>query len=312
MNNYRWLVPTLLSLLTACGDDTKEPVLDISGHWNIDHGFYDSCQVNVTFTDEQMLLSFYSLEEGACDPEAYGIDNNVLPVRIDSKQDSFAEDGALTTTLQVSAPDYRAEGTILLWQTEQGLAGSITSASDPFNLLEPLLEPTYELSYLPGQWVSKVLGKWSVPCEEVMLNHVGTELCEVIEFTSATSGKIKSFGSGPSTSSSGISSSSSGGSSRVFISNSSSDVGSSSSGVSSSGIGSSSGGFGEGRWEDTTFALRHLSQKGNSEFELDMTMLIKDVAVIPVTLSLSDEGFFITGPDESGEGFKRVALLRAD
>lgn len=299
MNNYRWLVLTLISLLTACGEDTKQPVLDISGHWNIDHGFLDSCQVNVTFTDEQMLLSFYSLEEGACHPEAYGIDNNVLPVRIDSKQDSFAEDGTLTTTLQVSAPDYRAEGTILLWQTEQGLAGSITSASDPFKLLEPLLEPTYELSYLPDQWVSKVLGNWSVPCEEVMLNHVGTELCEVIEFTSATSGKIKSFGGSPSTSSS-----SSSGSSRVFTGNSISDVVSSSSGVSSS----SSGGFVEGRWEDTTFALRHLSQAGDSEFELEMTMLIKDVAVVPVIFSLSDEGFFITGPDMPSQ----IELLRAD
>lgn len=280
MNNYRLPILVLSAVLTACGNDTQEPVLNINGHWNIDHGFYDSCQVNVTFTDEQMLLNFYSLEEGACDPEAYGIDNNVLPVRIDSKQDAFAEDGSLTTTLQVSAPDYRAEGTILLWQTEQGLAGSLTSAKDPFGLLEPLLEPVYELAPLPDQWVSQVLGKWSVRCEDMMLNHVGTELCEAMEFTNTTSGKIKSYGGGTSMSSS------------------------SSSGGAAHGV--------DSHWEDVTFALRHFVQTGDGAFELEMTMLVRDLAVIPVSLSLSDEGFFMTGPDKEGGGLFRVEMLRVD
>lgn len=275
MNNNRWLVLPLLAALSACGSDTQEPVLDINGHWNIDHGFYDPCQVNVTFTDEQMLLSFYSLEEGACQPEAYGIDNNVLAVRIDSKQDSFAEDGALKTTLQVSAPDYRAEGTIVLWQTGQGLAGSLTSASDPFGLLEPLLEPVYDLAPLSDRWVSRVLGKWSVRCDEMMLNHVGTELCEAIEFTSDVAGNIKSHGGSNTVSQDDV----------VEVS---------------------------GHWDSVTFAVRNLVQTGVDGFEIEMTMLVRDLAVIPFSLSLSEEGVFMMSSDETGEGMTRVELIRVD
>lgn len=272
MNNNRWLVLTLIAALGACKEESKQPQLDINGHWNIDHGFYDPCQVNATFTDALLILSFYSLEEGACRPELYGIENNALAIRIDSKQDSFAEDGALTTTLEVSVPEHQAAGTILLRETAQGLTGSLTSATDPRGLLEPLLEPLYQLSPLPDLWLPYVLGRWSVRCDETDLSHVGMELCEVIEFTDATAGRIKGYGG------------------------------------SSSGNGAPPATEVNSVWENVTFALRHVVHIGEGEYELEMVMISPGKFTFPIGFSLSDEGIFMINPETS----ERIELLRGE
>lgn len=272
MNNNRWLVLTLIAALSACKGESKPPELDINGHWNIDHGFYDPCQVNATFTDEHLILSFYSLEEGACQPEVYGIENNALTILIHSKQDAFADDGALTTTLEVSVPERFVAGTISLRQTAQGLTGSLTSTTDSRGLLEPLLEPLYQLSPLPDQWLPYVLGRWSARCEEMGLSHVDTELCEAIEFTSATTGKIKGYGGA------------------------------------SSGSGAPPPTEVNSVWENVTFALRHIVHTGEGEYELEMVMIGPGKLSTPFGFSLSNEGVFMIHPETSA----RIELLRGE
>jgi hypothetical protein len=272
MNNNRWLVLTLIAALGACKEESIQPELDINGHWNIDHGFYDPCQVNATFTDTHLILSFYSLEEGACQPELYGIENNALAILIHSKQDAFADDGALTTTLEVSVPERFVAGTISLRQTAQGLTGSLTSTTDSRGLLEPLLEPLYQLSPLPDQWLPYVLGQWSVRCEEMDLSHVGTELCELIEFTDATTGRVKSYG-GASTAT--------GAAPPIDVSS---------------------------QWDDVTFALRNIVNTGEGEYELEMVIINPGTFSVPIGLSLSDAGIFMVNPETS----ERIELLRGE
>jgi hypothetical protein len=113
-----------LTFLTACGEENPKPNLDITGQWHVNHGLGEQCEVNAAFSESLMILSFYSLEPGACQPELYGITNNALPIRIDAKTDFFAEDGSLATTLAVSAPAHDASGVLALQATAQGLRGS--------------------------------------------------------------------------------------------------------------------------------------------------------------------------------------------
>lgn len=277
MNHRKGFFLTLLVLLTACNDETKQPELEITGHWNIDHGFYDACQVNATFTDQQLTLTFFSLEEGACQPELYGIQNNALAIRIDSKQDYFDEDGTLATTLQVSVPEYQAMGTLTLRETEQGLTGDMVSASDPNNFLEPLLEPLYQLTPLPDHWLPFALGRWGASCDQLgFLEQVGDN-CELIEFADATSGRIKAYGGGGTSGPDG----------EVHERDS--------------------------FWADATFALRYLVVGSGNTYELNMVMFGNFAAGegVPAILTLSDDEMVLA--IEEGRGVVTpLQLLRMD
>ena len=86
-------------LLTACEEDTP-PQLNLAGHWIVEHGFFENqCQVGATFTDELMVLTFYSLLDGACQPELFGIENNALPIQIYEKEDYLNENGTLSADI---------------------------------------------------------------------------------------------------------------------------------------------------------------------------------------------------------------------
>lgn len=255
MNYKIWPFLASLLLLPACKDDTQQPELDISGNWNVDHGFYDSCQVNATFTDELLVLTFFSLEEDACQPELYGIQNNALAIRIDDKQDYLEDDGTLVTTLQVSVPEYQAVGTLTLWESASGLTGDIVAASDPNNFLEPLLDPLYHLTPLSDHWLPLALGRWGASCEQLGFLEQTADNCELIEFTDTTSGRIKAYG-GTGTS---------GPDGEVHERDS--------------------------FWVDTTFALRHLVVGSGNTYELNIVMFgdFAEEEGVPAILTLSDD-----------------------
>lgn len=278
MNHKRWFLLTLLVLLTACNDESQTPELDIAGHWNIDHGLYDSCQINATFTEQLLVLTFFSLEEGACQPERYGIQNNALVIRIDDKQDYFEEDGTLATTLQVSVPEHQAVGTLSLRETDEGLAGDIVTASDPNNLLEPLLEPLYKLTPISDHWLPLALGRWGVSCDQWGFPDTPAgQQCELIEINSATSGRIKSYG--------GTSSIGPNGEVREI----------------------------QSEWHEVTFALRDLVARSDDTYELELVMLGGPTTIdsIPMTWNLSENYFTLTATEGGGTP-SEFQLLPAD
>lgn len=266
MSRTKCYLLSVLIFLGACNDDTRSPKLDLTGHWNVDHGISDPCQVNASFTEELLVLTFYSLEEGACQPEQYGIRNNALTIRIDDKQDYFEEDGTLATTLQVSVPEHQAMGTLTLRDTEQGLTGDIVAASDPNNLLEPLLEPLYQLTPLSDHWLPLALGRWGAPCEQWGFPDAPIDQCELIEINSATSGRIKSYGG--------------------------------------SGTSGPDGEVHEiqSEWHFVTFALRNhiVREGGGHELSVVMVTDLQAVESIPAIWSLSDDSFTLTVEDVTG------------
>ena len=266
MNHTKWCLLSALIFLSACNDDSQSPNLDLTGHWNVDHGIYDLCQVNATFTEELLVLTFYSLEEGACQPEQYGIRNSALTIRIDDKQDYFEEDGTLATTLQVSVPEHRAMGTLTLRENEKGLTGDIVAASDPNNLLEPLLEPLYQLTPLSDHWLPLALGRWGAPCEQWGVPGTPPGQCELLEVNSATSGRIMAYGG----------TGSSGPEGEVHEIN--------------------------GEWKDITIALRNLSLRNGGGYEMSVVMIAdfrQGLEFVPQNWSLSDNNFTLT-VQESG------------
>lgn len=265
MNHKKWSGLLLLMLLAACKDDTPQPELAITGHWNIDHGFYEPCQVNASFTTEMLILTFYSHEEDACLPELYGIDNNALTIRIHDKQDYVEGDGTLATTLQVSVPEHQAVGTLSLKESESGLIGDIVTASDPYGFLEPLLEPLYSLTPVTDHWLPLALGSWGAACDELEFPDPPEGVCEVIEFTSATTGSITSYG-----------------------------------GVATGGDGGEISEIRSDR-EKATFALRNLAVMDGA-YNLDLVLFIGEHASggIPFKMRLEDGLMVIAAEDDSG------------
>lgn len=278
MNHKRWFLLPLLALLAACNDESQIPVLDITGHWNIDHGFDDSCQINATFTEQLLVLTFFSLEEGACQPERYGLHNNALVIRIDNKQDYFAEDGTLATTLQVSVPEHQAVGTLSLRETDAGLTGDIVTASDPNNFLEPLLEPLYQLTSLSDHWLPLALGRWTASCDQWGFPDTPTDQqCELIEVNSTTSGRIKSYG----------------GTGTIGPNGEVREI--------------------QSEWHEVTFALRDSVAGSDDTYELELVVLGGPTTIdsIPMTWSLSENHFTITVTDGGGTP-SEFQMLHAD
>jgi hypothetical protein len=190
VNRCSWLfwIPVFF-LLSACQDEVQ-PKLDLAGHWIVDHGFHHGCQVGATFEQDRVLiLTFFSLQEGACEPERYGIEGGVLSLDIDSKRDYFNDEGSLTAELQVSLhwPRYLS-GTLQITETSAGMTGLIVSTShDPEDLLAPLLERVYGLTRVPRDWFGALQGRWG--CDPTETG--GT--CEVIEFLTDTLGRFRMY-----------------------------------------------------------------------------------------------------------------------
>jgi hypothetical protein len=284
MKNSRWLFLSFIILLTACKNEDVPPYLNISGHWIVDHSFYDDCQVSATFTEELLVLSFYSLSDGACEPELYGIQNNALAIQIDNKEDYFNDEGALATELQVSVPERQVLGTLVLTQTNSGLEGSIVSASDPDGLLEPLLEPTYKLSPLSEDWVPLVLGTWATGCDQIGFFGNAEDICELFRFTDAVSGQIKSYHGGTSSSS-----------------DPNTGMGPGNEIINSS-------------WHEATFALRHLTAVNSDQFELDMVIFAPgEIAPesLPFILMVS-EGRIVITPNDGAVELESVEMFQFD
>lgn len=278
MNRTKWCLLSALIFLSACNDDTQTPELDITGHWNIDHGFYDSCQINATFTEELLVLTFFSLQESACQPERYGIQDNALVIRIDDKQDYFEEDGTLATTLQVSVPEHQALGTLSLKETDEGLTGDIVTASDPNNFLEPLLEPLFQLTPLSDHWLPLALGRWGASCDQWGFPDApADQQCELIEINSVTSGRIRSYG----------------GTGTIGPNGEVREI--------------------QSEWHEVTFALRDLVAGSDDAYELELVVLGGPTTIdsIPMTWSLSENHFTITVTD-GGATPSEFQMLPAD
>lgn len=191
MSNCRWFFSFfLVFLLTACNDEIQ-PKLDLHGHWIVDHGFQEDCQVTASFHDGQLwALTFYSVEEGACQPERYGIENNALLIETVAKKDYFNDDGDLTAELQVVVvPGWQMEGTLRITETSTGVLGSIVSTRDPAGLLEPLLKPDYKLRHVSEDWFRSLRGAWGSGCDPVEAGGG----CEVFEFSSAMIGRYRQY-----------------------------------------------------------------------------------------------------------------------
>lgn len=232
-------VISVMVLLTACEEDTP-PELDVTGHWIVEHGFYeDQCQVGATFTDELLVLTFYSLQDGACQPELFGIENNALPIQIGNKVDYLNENGALATDLALAVPARGVSGQATLVETVEGLSGAITEASDPEDLLAPLLEPTYKLTRVPEGWLTLVKGKWGTACDQLETGSNTGEVCEVMDFTDAGSGRASIYMHLP-TDAAGLSAEP------------------------------------NGVWENLTFALRNVEKTGEGEYTLEFVMVFEE------------------------------------
>jgi hypothetical protein len=140
----RSLVAVICLTIVACKGEPK-PELDIDGHWIVDHGFYEDCQVIASFTDATFTLTFQSLSENACQPELFGVQGDSVSLQIDSRDDFFNGEGALTAELVVSSAAYSAGGTMQLSESGTGLTGIIIDAYDPADDLQLLIDRPYGL-----------------------------------------------------------------------------------------------------------------------------------------------------------------------
>lgn len=183
----------ILFLLTACGEESP-PELDVTGHWIVEHGFYDDqCQVGATFTDDVLVLTFFSRLEGACQPELFGIEGNALPIQIYGQTGYFDETGTLSANLSLAVPERGVAGEAILSEADYGLAGTLTDAQGPDDLLGLLLQPAYKLRRDSGAWLASVAGKWGATCDQIEGAPDTDELCELIDFSNAVNGRVEIY-----------------------------------------------------------------------------------------------------------------------
>lgn len=189
MSTYRWLFVSMTLLLSACGGKLQ-PNLELHGYWRVDHGFDDNCQVTATFYNNQALvLSFYDLVDGACQPEHYGIRGDAVAIDIESKKDYFDSEGALATELQVRIHDIWLNGTLRLTETATGLrAVTVAADDDAMGLLDPLLNTDFILAPAPTNWHQSLRGLWGMGCDAV-----GPSSCQVLEFISDMRGETREY-----------------------------------------------------------------------------------------------------------------------
>lgn len=190
MSIRRWIFIGVTLLSGACGGKFQ-PTLELDGHWVVDHGFDDDCKVTVSFYDNQMMaLSFYSLAEGACQPERYGIRGDAVLIDIASKKDYVDGDGALATELQILVHDLWLRKTLRLTETASGLRAVIVSSEDnEMELLKPLLNQNFTLAAVPTDWFLQLRGEWDAGCDPVKLS--GS--CEILEFRSDVIGQHRMY-----------------------------------------------------------------------------------------------------------------------
>lgn len=189
MSTCRWLFVSMTLLLSACGGKLQ-PNLELRGYWRVDHGFDEHCQVTaIFFSNRTLILSFYSLVEGACQQEHYGIRGDAVILDITSKKDYFDGEGALATELQVRIHDLWLTGTLRLTETATGLRAVMVAADDDvMGLLDPLLNTDFTLAAAPTDWYRSLQGLWGIGCDPV-----GPSSCQVLEFASDLHGKTREY-----------------------------------------------------------------------------------------------------------------------
>ena len=141
---FKCLTLSALALLGACGEEAQ-PVLNVNGEWHVQHGFYEQCEVNASFNAEQITLTFISLEEDACLPELFGLQDDYLIMTIDSREDGFADDGALMATFHVTATELATSGSLVFTESETGMTGSITDVDQFSDEIETLTAFDYPM-----------------------------------------------------------------------------------------------------------------------------------------------------------------------
>lgn len=191
MVRCNWFFIGLIILLSGCREQS-EPKLELEGHWVVDHGFDDDCQVTASFFGEDMMaLSFYSLVDDACQSEFYGIESYTAMTDLNSRKDYFNEEGNLAVDFQFREHTQRLGGNLSFAETAAGLSGTIVSAENgSTGLLNPLLNTPYILTALPEDWFSTLRGAWG---EECLYATDGRE-CEALEFLSETIGRYGRYG----------------------------------------------------------------------------------------------------------------------
>ena len=123
----RFLFVALLIALVGCYGD-KEPKLNIEGDWIVHHGLYEErCRISATITDKWVNISYETVEEGdgACEPETFGIEEDVLSFAIDSRSDFLDDDGAMAVTLELSYDAMDAEADVTLTESVEGMTAEV-------------------------------------------------------------------------------------------------------------------------------------------------------------------------------------------
>jgi hypothetical protein len=189
MSTCRWFLMGMTLLLGACGGKLQ-PNLELHGYWRVEHGFDANCQVTATFYENQILiLSFYSLTDGACQPEHYGIRGDAVALDITSKKDYFDGEGALATELQVRIHDIWLKATLRLTETATGLRAVMVAAeNDAMGLLDPLLNADFSLAAAATHWFQPLRGMWGIGCDPA-----GPGTCQVLEFRSEMIGETRVY-----------------------------------------------------------------------------------------------------------------------
>ncbi len=225
----------ILFLLTACGEESP-PELDVTGHWIVEHGFYDDqCQVGATFTDDMLVLTFFSRLENACQPQLFGIEGSALPIQIYAQNSYFDQTGVLSTDLALAIPERGVAGEATLSEADYGLTGMLTDASGPDDLFALLLQPTYKLRRDSGAWLPSIDGKWGAICNQIEGAPDTDELCELIDFSDADNGRVE-----------------------IYV---------------RSGSSSDQPGQPNGMWAEAIFALRHVTATDTGEYTLDFVII---------------------------------------
>lgn len=182
MVRCNWFFIGLIILLSGCREQS-EPKLELEGHWVVDHGFDDDCQVTASFfAHDMMALSFYSLVDDACQSEFYGIEDNAVSIGfLSSRNDYFNEEGNLAVDLQSIEHSRWLKVGLNFAETAAGLRGVIVSTeNDSSGLLNPLLNTQFALTPVADNWYAYARGIWGSGCQSAD----AANDCEVLEFLS--------------------------------------------------------------------------------------------------------------------------------